>query len=355
MQKREIAGIQYLRGLASLAVVLDHTAGMANFEKYFGQEVLGGLLYRGAIGVDLFFMISGFIICIIGLDDSFRPALSAKTFFEKRFARIIPLMWSAILSYAVLRFVGRGEFEPFSYLRALTLFPVGSVTPNNIWTLRHEALFYILFAVSFLGYSLRPYILGIWVAAPVVFIVLGLPRDGSTLFEQFIRIVAHPVNIEFGAGFLLGLAWLRSPSTQVLRVPGSPFLLLAVLFSCLVVAAYIFKLESSTVWQTSITALLCTPILLIATYAECPISPLDRIGRMLGDASYSIYLFHPHFVSAILGIWVKLAPNTNITIVLMATAAASIFGGLVIHFWIEKPLIRLCASLFSTTKTPSAA
>lgn len=67
-QKREIEGIQYLRGIAACAVVIDHAAGMTALPKYFGDAVWGGFLQRGYIGVDLFFMISGFIICIVSLE-----------------------------------------------------------------------------------------------------------------------------------------------------------------------------------------------------------------------------------------------------------------------------------------------
>ncbi len=121
-----IEWIQYLRGLAALAVVLDHTAAMASFDKYFGQEVLDGFLYKGAIGVDLFFVISGFIISIVSLKPDLKPSTTLSDFFQKRFLRIVPLMWVAVIAYAMLRLVGRSadQFDPWTYIRYKSFAPM---------------------------------------------------------------------------------------------------------------------------------------------------------------------------------------------------------------------------------------
>ena len=70
---RTLDGIQYLRGFAALAVVLDHATGMASSAEYFGGSP-SSFLSAGWIGVPVFFVISGFIITIVSLDAN----LSAK-------------------------------------------------------------------------------------------------------------------------------------------------------------------------------------------------------------------------------------------------------------------------------------
>ena len=67
---------------------------------------------------------------------------------------------------------------------------------------------------------------------------------------------------------------------------------------------------------------------------------LARIGRMIGDASYSIYLFHPGILSALFGIWVKMAPHAQIEIVSIAGSVIAIVSGVIIHHAVERPLVR---------------
>src|SRR5689334_19701485 len=116
---KEIVGVQYLRGLAALAVVVDHSGITVATPKYFGTVIGGGLLNHGASGVDLFFLISGFIITATSLDADWQPKVKLGAFFGRRFIRIVPLMWIAIVSYAVLKFLGRGGFDPQPYLLAM--------------------------------------------------------------------------------------------------------------------------------------------------------------------------------------------------------------------------------------------
>ena len=104
----ELVGIQYVRGLAALAVVLDHISQRMPEPKYFGYRPFRGLLETGAVGVDLFFTLSGFIIVYIALDAGWTPTMGAWVFVKRRFARIMPFLWAAILGDALLRISGRG-------------------------------------------------------------------------------------------------------------------------------------------------------------------------------------------------------------------------------------------------------
>ncbi len=75
--RHELAGIQYIRAAAALMVVLDHTSAMMAEPKYFGHHPFGRLLESGAVGVDLFFCLSGFIIVFIALDAAWAPTMKA--------------------------------------------------------------------------------------------------------------------------------------------------------------------------------------------------------------------------------------------------------------------------------------
>ena len=146
-----LIGIQYLRGIAAILVVLSHAEGMANQDKYFGTKAWNGILHQGSLGVSLFFVISGFIIAYVALaENTLAPRLNIVRFLKKRAVRILPFMWICIIGYAILRYLGRGSFYPTLYIRAMVLWPIGEISPNVIWTLRHEMLFYFVFSVSML-------------------------------------------------------------------------------------------------------------------------------------------------------------------------------------------------------------
>jgi len=351
-EKQEIIGVQYLRGLAAFAVVVDHTNGMANFDKYFGHEILNGFLSHGARGVDLFFLISGFIICMISLrGPELLSTMTGAVFAERRFTRIVPLMWLAILSYAALRLLGRGTFFAGPYLRALTLFPAGDVQPNQIWTLRHEAIFYALFALSFLVGRRKVWILLLWAASPFVYAALSLSTHPSDFFGQFLHIVAHPVNVEFFAGFLIGVLWHKKTKLFSFSVSVSPVLIFLCAMIAFMAISYVLLLSFDSVSSTAISATICVPIMFAGIHVRCHEGWIDRLGKVMGDASYAIYLFHPHFVSAILGVWSKLAHQTPIAIVLVGTIIVTTTACVFVHLYIERPLLKVSRNLIDRLRT----
>ena len=137
-----LGGLQYVRGLAATMVVLDHTSAMLALPKYLGKVTFGKFFDGGAGGVDIFFTLSGFIIFFVSFSDSFVRKISFRDFILRRFVRIIPFMWVAVLVYAGLQTLGRSTHDFPSVLRAVVLWPTGTVTPNVIWTLRHEFLLF---------------------------------------------------------------------------------------------------------------------------------------------------------------------------------------------------------------------
>lgn len=342
-QRSEIVAIQYLRGFCAVAVVIDHSTAMASFPKYFGVEFFHGALGHGRLGVDIFFVISGFIITVVALkSDSWQPSLPRISYFTKRFARIVPLMWIAILSYLVLRMVATDTpITPLTYARAALLWPYGQVEPNNIWTLRHEFIFYVLFALTWLGRTraLR-WLLLLWFASPIAYALATGIFWQTIPNKTLLPIVFNSVNLEFGAGMLVGLAWLRRPPRRMVRLPVHPAIAFALLTLAVMIASALNGLTWMSVPATLFTAVLAAGLVGFATMVECPRDHLSKFGRLLGNASYAIYLFHPHMVSGLLAIASRLLHKQHpelavIVIIVLATAA-----GIAIHLWIEKPLVR---------------
>ena len=81
----KIESIQYLRAIAVLAVLVDHAALQATAERFFGPWEWAELMFSGFAGVDLFYIISGFIITVVCLDASLTPKLTWQAFARHRF------------------------------------------------------------------------------------------------------------------------------------------------------------------------------------------------------------------------------------------------------------------------------
>ena len=340
MVKRELFGVQYLRGIAAMLVVLSHISAQCTFPKYFNGEVFGGFFLAGTVGVELFFVISGFIITYVSLANyTLQPTLSASSFFEKRFQRIVPFMWICIIGYALLKSMGRGSFPITPYLRAMVLFPIGDLQPNVIWTLRHEFLFYSLFCLF--GISLRkwPYLIA-WFLSPIVW--FSFFSSESSFFSELGEFLFNKVNILFGMGFLLGIAYQKGLFVYSVNTRFS-FIWLLLLSTPLLFFAYAAgKDRINLAFNFAIiSGLISTALLLfgVSLIPKKPLNYLDRVGLLLGDASYSIYLTHSAIISATLGIWSKFKPNANLVVVLITVFAICLMIGVIVHKWIEKPLI----------------
>lgn len=335
----QIPGIQYLRGFCASAVVIDHASGMIALPKYFGRTVWSGVLEAGAVGVDLFFVISGFIITIVSLSErTLTPKTDVTDFLYKRAVRILPLMWLAILSYAALRGIFRSaNTNSVEYLRALFLIPGGGVEPNVIWTLRHEAVFYLIFAFTFLRKSWLQPILVLWFFSPLIYrsvagtLLVGPGNSwGDVLFGS--------ANIQFGAGFVIGMAWLRRVRRSPLTSGYSVFFLL-----CLTVLLIAVSVAMPFPWRSIPTTigitLLAAPLVLYATRLTSAENWLARSAMLFGNASYSIYLFHLHVLSATLGIAAKHASTVPVGVILIAVVVSALSVGILVHLVVERPLL----------------
>ncbi len=320
---------------------------MGAFDKYFGVTIFNNFLTYGAHGVDIFFVVSGFIIAYVALrPNAFVPELTFLDFLKKRAVRILPLMWLAIGSYAILRMFGGVSAAWGDYLRAAFLVPVGQVAPLNIWTLRHEMLFYLLFGITWLGYPLIRYGIFLWFAGPLLSALLGGAGRGD-LWD----FLVSPVNLEFGVGFCLGLLYLRTGGAKAV-IPFQ-FGLLVSATALMVTFAFVYGHVLGTLESVVFASLCSAPIVAFAAFTSP--TKRSRLGILLGEASYSIYLFHPHLISAVLRFLKSAAPSFPPHGAILIAACAGIGGGIVIHRFIERPLLTRFKSDFLARRVPNLA
>lgn len=336
---RTVVGIQYARGVAALLVVFFHVAEQMAVDAVYGRSPHAVLRF-GYVGVPIFFVISGFIIAVVSLDHKFAPRLSSRDFATKRLLRIVPFMWLAIVMYNVASFAGTLKVEWAAAVRAMILWPAGSVKPNVIWTLRHEAIFYALFAICFLGERRNIWLMALWCLAPaIVFVVQPefLSSHDAQAAPSFFQLLLANVNIMFGAGLLLGLHTLRSASqmrptwrggAKVVYLGGGLVLTVAWLMG----------------WRSGFSAFVAVTVLSTALiYAAIKVapshSPFDRLADLLGNASYAIYLVHNIIIVPSLIVGHRIVEKAGIWPLFFAISMAAIVAGVLAHIYIEAPLV----------------
>lgn len=320
-----IDGIQFLRAIAALMVVAHHA------RHYFPQSETWTSF--GSRGVDVFFVISGFIMAHATLAyqaDSSRPRQAA-SFLFKRFVRVVPLYWLALLWTAKVPLIAGSAdadlLKDFAFIPHFHAIYTTSVFPVLVpgWTINYEMFFYALFAASMLFGKLRFPILMLTLSALVVL--------GSVPWTSAPGIFyTSSVLLEFLFGIVVYFAVLR----QRLNVR-KPILLFATLAGFALLA-----IDNDDATRGFLDGP-CAALIVGSTVLWAQGLKLDWLHR-LGDASYSIYLFHlPSFWIAstlMRRAGIETATPLHVVTVLAVHVAVAIIAGLAIHQVIERPLLR---------------
>lgn len=281
-----LLSIQYLRAFAAFGVVAFHAQGFT----------YGRALVIGSAGVDIFFVVSGFVMWTVS---AYRPQTPAE-FFVNRLIRIVPMYWFVTLSFVAAAIVlptlfPRLVVSATHTLASLFFVPMRSPSNGEIWpvvvpgwTLNCEMFFYAVFALALFLTSTTTRL----VFLAMTFFVLILVGRIYTGDNPAITFYTDPIMLEFPSGILLGRALEqdRLPRLRwgyVLLVAG------ALLFA---VSAWL-DVSSPRVLAWGIPAFLVVAgAVIIEKNRSVPLVPALAL---LGDASYSIYLTHTLTISAI--------------------------------------------------------
>lgn len=340
-------GVQYLRGLAALLVVIGHENGFILAPKYLDSYLMPSLEEASGFAVAVFFVISGFIIVVTSLDARGAPRMGRAEFLRRRAVRILPFLWLCTIAYNVMSWLGTGAFDWAATLRTLMLSPLGDLKPNVAWSLRHEVLFYVLFALTMLGMRQRWLVLALWIAiGPVLFVLvydLGLisarhetqPFDAFSVVFMGSRTGAH---LQFGVGIVLGLLYQRAPWPRRTSATVMLFTLLAAA-AITVVLPLDLGLARLLTWT-----LAAGGIVALATVARPWPGLCGRIGMLLGNASFSIYLTHNFvmlvLIAAVQRLAIPLVGKPVLAAFLFVAVLLSLLVGIAVHALVERPLIR---------------
>jgi exopolysaccharide production protein ExoZ len=290
-----VRNIQALRAAAALLVVLVHmslpTVGLDNI---FGNDPpwFRGFTQFGQSGVDLFFVISGFIMLTTSWDAFGQPG-SGLRFFIRRVIRIYPPYWFALAPIVPVFFFGRNQFMvghlgvQTGIVQSLLLLPQPTHMLMAVsWSLVWEMIFYTIFAfMLLLNRRHFPLALAGWFLAEVA---LHLTLRGSQSFV--LSFASCPLPIEFIFGVVIGLLYVNRlfPAPRLIGSLG----VILIFAAWNLIAANLVDLES----DLARVLLFGVPAFLIV-YGAVGLEAVHRIVAprwlvSIGDCSYAIYLWH---------------------------------------------------------------
>ena len=331
--------LQAYRGLAAMAVLFYHVSEQARTR--LGHEPWFGIFHAGDLGVDFFFVLSGFIILYTNGHSIGNP-LAARKYFYRRLTRIYPVFLSICFIKLAFMFAGgsvrEGKDGLGFILSSLLLWPLDRPPFLDVaWTLSFEMTFYFLFLFLIL-YGAR-----LWRVIQVhalAVVLLNLP---------WLPELSYPASFIFSPFFLqfyLGCAacclvrnrlWGRGVAWAVLLGGAAMFAL---------GYGFLYRLEALGGLALRIYLGVAFALVVVGSVALGAVFErlIPRWLKATGDASYSIYLMHGNLMNLGINYLAAHGGNAGRTShwVLLVLAVSVLAGGYLYYLFVEKPLLNLC-------------
>jgi exopolysaccharide production protein ExoZ len=338
MSMQKLRSLEMLRAIAALLVVMFHTQWI--FGKHTEIQPFAGLFAGGFRGVDLFFVLSGFIIARVHGVDVGSPSRLVNYLFN-RASRIYPAVWIVTLCAGALYAAGFGgeikadKLVAWSIAESGLLLPqVGPPLVNVTWTLKYEVFFYLVFAVLILDRRVGVALLGTWQFATLL-ASIGFSSEALGAGAFYLRSLC----LEFSVG--LAAAWLlsRPEFVKSLKAAMAQWAVLAV-----GVIAFVGGISDDA--QTSEAGIACA---FGAGAIVVGLILLEQAGRIrvpgllvqLGGASYAIYLVHFSTITLVAVLLVRIPAVPMNDAVFLAVAGIGVAVGLAFDRLVDRPIQRL--------------
>ena len=300
-----IQSLQVGRGIAAISVVFHHAAItiLATHGEFFGRSVIE----YGYLGVDFFFVLSGFIITL----STSGTRKTFQTFLIDRARRVFLPYWpvgiAVAVIYSLLPQLSNSNAE-WGWLATLTLLPINEGTAlSAAWTLKHELLFYFIFGVAYFIDRMY-FVMGLWAAA--ILLAWLVSFNG--------HVILALINLEFLMGMLLAVAYRCEWRISYLWLVG----ILSFTAWCMLGAPRHYSPLFGL-------GLACVLFYVVQLEKLCKVQ-LPRGLIFLGTVSYSLYLVHYPLIS----MGNRVFPYTGL-LQLLILAAVSIVGGIIYYFTVE--------------------
>ncbi len=339
--RHHLWSIQYLRAIAASMVVYHHARDrLPEFTAALPSPI-------GQAGVDLFFVISGFIMVVTTWSRPTGPG----AFMLRRAIRIVPAYWiyTTLLAFVIvafpsaLRLTVTPEHYPYSRLFIPHMSPFNQVAPllQPGWTLNYEMFFYLAFAVALTSSAAY--------RVMVVMLMLGGLIVAGWLFppsDPALLTYTSPLMLEFVFGAVIGHLYAMGQLERLGTAAGWSMMaagaaLAAIATAFILPTRPLFDFDDATIRVTTYGvagALVVTGALAWETAAPMtrPSRPMQFLG-LVGDASYSLYLTHLIAIGLLRVVWTKLSLGTEG----LPWALAFVAGSFVTSIALAVPAYRL--------------
>lgn len=336
MEKALILNIQILRAFAAIIVVLFHTYLAVisyGFEHQYLKLLTANIEHWGAFGVDIFFVISGYLMFMINNKKSRTPY----EFLVNRITRIVPIYWFlTILLFIVFQFAPsvfrEMGYSPLKLVSSLFFVSrqFGFTDPALYvgWTLEYEMFFYVLFALALFCKC-----------SNAIRLILLTIMIGASIYMELYAAIA----IEFAYGGLIFILCDKVPYLKKLQ-PSNHFWWLIIAMLMMVILMPAFAQEYRFIYWGIPSAIIFFSVLFIK---QINLNALVK----LGDASYSIYLIQVFTIPVSAKILEKLMPEASGILIFMISAIFSIVVGYLFYLAVEKHL-NVCIKKVTLTILP---
>jgi exopolysaccharide production protein ExoZ len=261
-------GLQAARAVAALAVAYFHSYIALRIYPETAQHQIPFLKEWGFLGVNFFFAISGYVVCLVAS----KPSFTARGFIIKRAFRLYPLYWTALAAVAFMILIGRYPAQSVGhFLYSMTLLPQPSASVYDVsWTLEREIVFYALATITI------P-IVGI---AGLALVLATLAFSGYLYGNPWSFHLVSTIQADFLGGVLIFLIGKHIRPNFTASIS----LIVAGSFALWYTRTHDFAFAPTL----SLALVLCGMIHLKLSWGHWSLHWLVR----LGDASYSLYLWH---------------------------------------------------------------
>ena len=326
------------RAVAITAVIVSH-AKRTSIDSGFGDERILHLVSYGRLGVDLFFAISGFLICSRLLDEErLVGSISLKEFYLRRTFRILPLYFAYLAILSLLALVAKVPVSRAELLSCVFFYrnyeAGGGIFTNHFWSLSVEEHFYFVWPLFLLLAGARR---ALWVT-PMLGIFIHCWRSLDTRWHLFARIFPDPGILFRTDTRIDALLWgcfaalIYDRYSQLRIPPWGQWTIISVFLACITLHAPALPLIFALFFPLLIVSTVTCPESYIGRFLE--LQPLRWVGRL----SFSLYVWQTLFLQgspSVIPSWLMRLQQwpANLCMILLSSVVS--------HYMLERPMIRL--------------